>query len=273
MPLGTLHDRAEVALSDTAELRPYIYNEDETPVVAEDLYAVNFTVRKPDGTTDTLTGTINNDGSGFLRYGNTDQKGLYIWTAQFIFRSGQKRSWRDEFNVYDPMEIAPQTQASQIAEQVWFRLEDCFDSEEGGPWLRDMTLSYFDLDLAYFTTDIPATDPALLALDPNAKQPDPDRIVVVQGTLLAVIKHLMRSYVEQPDIRGANAVYQDRRDYLARWQQIYQLEYTEWTRMIALWKRQFLNYGRSSLLIGSKAGRLYGPAAGMRLRNAMRGYY
>src|SRR4051794_40259339 len=106
MPLGTLHDRTEVALSDTAELRPYIYNEDETPVLAEDLSVVNFTVRKPDGTTNTFGGIINNDGSGFLRYEETDQKGLYVWTAQFIFNSGQKRSWRDEFNVYDPMEIA-----------------------------------------------------------------------------------------------------------------------------------------------------------------------
>lgn len=296
MPLGTLHDRTEVSMGDTAELRAYVTNEDESPVSPTDLSSVSFTVRKPDGTDTTTAGTINDDGSGFLRYTATDQKGLYVWTAQFTYVSGQKRSYRDEFNVYDPLEVPPQSQANQVAEQVWFRLEDCFDSEEGGPWLRDMTLSYFDptkiekfipeglleintyppvtnLDLAYFTTDIPATDPIILAQDPNAKQPDPDRIVIVQGTLLAVIKHLMRSYVEQPDLRGANAVYEDRRDYLQRWQSIYQLEYAEWQRMIALWKRQFLNYGRSSLLIGSKAGRLYGPAAGMRLRNAVRGYY
>jgi hypothetical protein len=283
-------------MGDTAELHPYIYSEDETPVAVSDLSAVNFTVKKPDQTIDTFNGALNPDGSGFLRYTETDQKGLFVWTAQFIFTTGEKRSYRDEFSVYDPMEIPPQSQAHQVAEQVWFRLEDCFDAEEGGPWLRDMTLSYFDpskierfipeglleintyppitnLDLAYFTTDIPATDSVLLAVDPNAKQPDPDRIVIVQGTLLAVIKHLMRSYVEQPDVRGANAVYQDRRDYLQRWQSIYQLEYAEWQRMIALWKRQFLNYGRSSLLIGSKAGRLYGPAAGMRLRNTVRGYY
>jgi hypothetical protein len=280
-------------MGDTAELRPFIYNEDETPVATVDLTEVNFTVKKPDATTAIFPGDLNDDGSGFLRYEDTDQKGLYVWTAQFVFASGQKRSYRDEFNVYNPMEVPPQTRANEIAEQVWLRLEDCFDSDEGGPWLRDMTLSYFDptkierfvaeglleintwppvtnLDLGFFTAQVIDPDPALPT---GTMQPDPDRIVIVQGTLLAVIKHLMRSYVEQPAIQGANAVYEDRRDYLQRWQQIYTLEEAEWRRMIALWKRQFLNYGRGSLLVGSKAGRLYGPGGNsFRRWNAMRGY-
>jgi hypothetical protein len=81
----------------------------------------------------------------------------------------------------------------------------------------------------------------------------------VQATLLAVIRHLMRSYVEQPAPQGANIVYQDRRDYLQRWEEIYKIEEEFFKYVLALWKRQFLHLGTGSLLVHSKAGRLYGP--------------
>lgn len=291
MSLGTLRDRVEVSLGDTAELRPYIYHTNEQPVASAEIASVDFQVKKPDGTVDTLVGDVQDDGSGFLRYVDTDQKGLYIWVAQFVFTSGEKRSTRDEFNVYDPLEVPPQTRRNTIAEKVWGKLEDCFDSEEGGPWLRDMTLAYFDpskiehfiaqgllniniyppmtnLDLGFFTTKEKDPDPAL---PEGTMQADPDEYVIVQGTLLAVIKHLMRSYVEQPAPQGANIVYQDRRDYLQRWQLIYQIEEAAFNRTLALWKRQFLNLGSSALLVHSKAGRLYPP--GHRARNASRGYH
>jgi hypothetical protein len=170
------------------------------------------------------------------------------------------------------------------------RFEDCFDSDLGGPHLRDETLAYFEpskiekfiaegllevnlwppftnLDLSYFTTQVIDPDPAL---PPGSMQADPDRYVIALGTELAIIRHLMRSYVEQPAPQGANIVYQDRRDYLQRWQQIYQLEKAEWDRVVALWKRQFLNLGKSSLLVQTKAGRVY---PGARTRGATRGYY
>jgi hypothetical protein len=123
------------------------------------------------------------------------------------------------------------------------------------------------LDLSYFTTPIPNPDPNLPA---NTYQPDPDRIVLVQATLLAVIKHLMRSYVEQPQPQGANIVWQDRREYLQRWQSIYQIEDAAFKEMVLLWKRQFYNFGQGALSVHSKAGRLY--PTGWRARNVSRGY-
>jgi hypothetical protein len=291
MPLGIPHDRTEVYLNDSAELTPYIYDSREQPVQQADLASVEFEIKKPDGSVDIVAGTIESDGSGFLRYLDTDQVGLYVWVAQFTFDSGEKRSYRDEFKVIDPLTVPPQTRVNKIAEKVWLKLEDCFDSDLGGPWLRNETLAYFEptkiekfisqglltinvyppmttLDLSFFTIEVPDSDPAL---PPGSTQADPDEYIIVQATLLAVIKHLMRSYVEQPDVRGANIVYEDRRDYLQRWQIIYQIEEASINRALALWKRQFLNLGKSSLLVHSKAGRLYPP--GHRARNAQRGYY
>ena len=38
------------------------------------------------------------------------------------------------------------TPADEAVDRTWRMLEDCFDSEQGGPWLRDMTMARFDRD-------------------------------------------------------------------------------------------------------------------------------
>lgn len=295
MPLGAEQTKTTVNLGDTAELYGYVYDQNDVPIAASLITGVDFTVKKPDGTEDIAPGEVISDGEGFYRYIDTTQKGLHSWTARFTYATGQIKSTQGTFQVVDPFESLVPTQLDQVADEVWMRLEDCFDSQEGGPWLRDMTLRYFNrdkiqrfvqegimlinnwppitqLDVAFFTTPIPATDPVILAEDPNAKQPDPDRIILVQATLLEIIRHLMRSYVEQPAPQGANIVYQDRREYLQRWQTIYEIEWDWYKTMLSLFKRNFLNYGKSALLVSSKAGRLYG-GPGFRQRNVMRGYY
>jgi hypothetical protein len=275
-------DEKTIIKGDTASLYAFAYNDDESPITQADVTSVNFTVRKPDGTQTTTAGSVNSEGTGRLSYTDTNLVGKYLWVAQFTFTTGERRSVTDEFFVFDPLNVAATTFKDQIASEVWMRIEDCFDSQEGGPWLRDRTLSYFDeskvkrfipeglvrvnsyppitnFGLDAFTTFSPSTDPAELALDPNAKEPDSDRIIIVQATLLVVIRHLMRSYVEQYNPTGANVVWQDRRDYQQRWQAIYQIEEPYFKEMVALWKRNFLRYGTGSLLVHSKAGRLYGP--------------
>lgn len=289
--LGAERESNTINLTDTAELLAYVFKADDTAVPAAELSGVQFTIKKPDETSTTVAGSIQSDGSGFLRYTATDQVGLYVWTAQFTFVSGEKRTYRDEFHVSDPMETPPETRASTIAKEVWFKLEDCFDSEQGGPWLRDMTLSWFEpskiehmlpqglllvnswppmttLDLSFFTTEVVSTDPALPA---GTMEPNPSQYIIVQATLLATIKHLMRSYVEQPQPEGANIVWQNRRDYLQRWQSIYEIEERSFKEIIALWKRQFYNFGQGSMLIGVKAGRLVGT--NVRARNVARGWW
>jgi hypothetical protein len=287
MPLGAESQRTAVNQGDTAELNAYIYNQDETPVSADELLSVTFTVVNPEGVREIRTGIVLDNGSGFLRWEDTDGIGTYSWIAQFTYLSGEKRSTGDQFTVFDPFNPILPSAEEQIADEVWWRLESCFDSEEGGPWLRDMTLSYFgedsiirfipeglllvnitppttNIDLPYFTTSF--------VNKAGQMQADPDRPVIAQATLMTTIKHLMRSYVEQPAPQGANIVYQDRRDYLQRWQTIYQIENEYWLRLVGLWKRSFLEYGRSKMLIHSKAGRAYNYP-GFRLRNASRGFW
>jgi hypothetical protein len=282
--LGSDTAVSQVNLGDTADLYAYVFDENEDAVPAASITSVTFSIQTPDNQETTVSGTIQSDGAGFLRYTATTVLGEYIALATFALTSGEVRSTRIDFEVVDPMNPPTPTGAQILTDTVWTMLEDCFDSEEGGPNLRDMTLAYFgkakipffvpfglldinimqpptELDIGFFTT--PAADGSM-----NTNIP-----ILAYATLMHVIRHLMRAYVEQPTPAGAQVVYEDRRDYLQRWQTILQQMQPEFDRMVILWKRQFLNLGKSALLVHSKAGRLYSQLPGWRVRNVGRGGY
>jgi hypothetical protein len=281
-------DMKIVLMGDTAEL--YAFPTPSAEYVADplDIASGEFTVIAPDGTTDTLTATVNDDGGIFARFTDTTQVGSYRVLATATFSSGEVRSETFTFEVEDPLDPPPPTKHEEIADAVWLRFEDLFDSTEGGPWLRDMTLRYFDkrkipafigdalmeINLAPPMTNatiIDFTTPVAVG-NPDLDGPDLDQGILILATELAIIRHLMRSYVEQPALVGVQAGYEDRRDYLQRWQTIYEIDMEVFKRWLALWKRQFLGLGHSKILVSSKAGRLYGPTA-QRTRNVSRGWY
>lgn len=280
MAFGEYRDENDANLGDTITLVAAIYNADRLPYTEDDFLDVTFTVRKPDGTQTVEIGEILEDGTGSLLYSETSLIGSYIAMAKFTFDTGEIRSTRVDFEVVDPFGSVV-TPEQQIANAVWSKLEDCFDSEEGGPWLRDVTKRFFGkqkipalipeglllINLAPPMTDVTLGDFTLIT---TTAPVDTDQMVLVEAVFLATVRHLMRSYVEQPLPTGAQVVYEDRRDYLDRWGTIYQMETEYFNRILALYKRQFLGLGKTSLLLGSKAGRLIG--APMRSRQAGRGW-
>lgn len=282
MPLGYDKEPRLYNLGDTAELNGSIYNDDGDKYTGDDLLAVQFVVRKPDGTQTTLDGTIDDEGDASGIYTDTNVIGDYQTLARFTTVYGNLKSSRSDFQVQDPFEEdVPQAQ-KDFVRAVWRKFQDCFDSEEGGPWLRDETLASFDpQDVLDFVPEAmllinstqPITEfdvPFFTNIQTNG-DPNPNEQFLVAFTYIAMIRHLMRSYVEQPDLQGAQVVYENRRDYLQRWQLLYQMEFDYWNRLLMLWKRQFLGLGQSALLVTSKAGRLLGP--GMKNRMLNRGWW
>jgi hypothetical protein len=280
MPYGEYRDENNASLGDTIPLVASIYDADNIPYDADSLLQVEFTIQKPNGIRQTLSGEINEDGVGVLVYEDTAVVGSYIAVAQFTLDTGELKSTRVDFDVSDPFDDAT-TPTQQLVDAVWLKLEDCFDSDEGGPWLRDVTKRFFNkrkiaslipeglllINIAPPMTTAGIADFTFTDAEGNL---DPDQSILVQAMLLITIKHLMRSYVEQPAPQGAQVVYEERRDYLERWGTIYQMELEYFNRILALWKRQFLGLGKSALLISSKAGRLV-PAP-MRTRHVGRGF-
>lgn len=280
MSLGFDRNLNVVNLSDSAELYATLTDKDDNPLTVDDLVSVQFNIQKPDQTRLTLAGEILDTGEGFGRFTATDQVGDYLAIAQFRLYSGEVRSARCDFEVIDPFNPTTPTNSDVVSEKVWAKIEDCFDSEYGGPWMRDQTLAFFNKDRV-----IDFVDEALM--DINLYHPPTDLTIsdfmtkrsdgtyaqlplLVEACFLAVVRHLMRTYVEQPLPEGAQIVYEDRRDYVQRWGTIYQIEYQLFDHWAKLYKRQFLGLGNSKLLVANKAGRLV-PAP-MRTRFVGRGY-
>jgi hypothetical protein len=204
--------------------------------------------------------TLTNNTTAYLvpTYG-TYMEGTYKARAMFILSDGSQRSQFLEFEVVDPLATST-TDFDKMLDLTWLLFEDCFDSDLGGPYLKDVTLANFD------RKKVAALAPlALLTI--NVKPPVQNFTVdnfpytdsmalFAKALEIEVFKHLMRSYVEQPAVQGASSIsYFDRRDYLQRWQTLYQIEAEEFKHWLALWKRGFYNFGSGSLLIDMKSGR------------------
>lgn len=281
MALGYDREYKVVNLGDTAELSAAIYDSNDEPYSGEDLLGVTFVIQAPDGTKTEHAGTIEEDGTGRYNFQATTQVGHYTGMATFRTENG-KKSCPVDFETIDPFMEKEPSSSWVIANDAWEKFEDLFDSEEGGPWLRDMTLQVFNktkmenfIDDALIVINFQNPETSFTISEfvttekPIAKTAAAP--ILTQAVVLQIIRHLMRSYVEQPNPVGAQISWHDRRDYLQRWKEVYIVELEAFKQMLALWKRQFLGLGTTRLLVSSKAGRLM-PAP-MRTRNVGRGYW
>lgn len=283
--LGVRYNIGTVKIGDTAELYGAL-RVNEVPVPAVDIVSVTFTVQLPNDTIiGPVEGEVREDGQGYYQWTETQEAGEYLAQAQFTLTTEEKRSVMVNFAVIDPFDVTPLSPIEIIVDEVWFRLEDCFDSIEGGPWLRDITLAYFDKDkIARFIPEVlldinvqmPPTTATLSEFTTPEANGEPNAILplMAKGVLCKTIMHLIRSYVEQPIPQGGQIVYEDRTRYKDAWTAVYKSEHEDYITMVRLWKRGFLNLGHSALLVSSKAGRLF-PFSSFKTRGISRGggYY
>lgn len=270
----------EINKGDTAPLAAALRVRDGV-VEADEIASVEFTVQYPNGFIENpIEGQIEPNGEGVLQWTETEEEGKYLAEAKFHLTNGEIRSVMVNFAVENPFREETQ-QEEIIAEEVWFRLEDCFDSIEGGPFLRDETLANFDQSkIKKFISEVlldinvqePKTNATLQDFVSISGTPNPTMPLMAKGLLCKTIQHLIRSYAEIPVPQGGQVVYEDRTRYLQAWQTIYKSEHEDYYTMVRLWKRGFLNYGHSALLVSSKAGRLFYGSV-QRTRNAGRGGY
>lgn len=268
MSLGVRYNIGTVNAGDTAELYAAL-RVSETPVYASDIASVSFTIQLPDNTiVGPEDGEVQEDGQGYYQWTETEQVGEYLGQAQFTLTTGEVRSVMVNFAVIDPFDTTPPSPSEIVIDEVWFRLEDCFDSIEGGPWLRDITLAHFDRSkiaryipetLLDINVQMPRTTAVIQDFTTPEQNGEPNVIlpILAKGVLCRVIMHLIRSYVEQPVPQGGQVVYEDRTRYKDAWKAVYDSEHEDYITMVRLWKRGFLNLGHSALLVSSKAGRLY----------------
>lgn len=198
----------------------------------------------------------------------TGARGLL--TAQWSYQvSGKAFTYDDHMQILEQMPLYESLSDAEkgTVEQVSWMFADLFDSTEGGPHLMDEFQTHFNYEriaqlaqvatTRFNTTGFPVTTYEF----GGTSSPSQFAGVLVIGTYLEIVRHLMRSYIEIPLWQNMNITYEDRREYFQRWKTLFDTEWPEYKEMVKMAKRSLLSLGRGKLLLG---GGYFGGNSGMR---------
>lgn len=278
----------QVFIDNTATLDAFLYGDDDVLVPQAQIQSVTFSILAPGDdpsapSVQNAAGLVIEDGRGqyVVDVSVNAQAGDYKGVATFVYDDGNGnyglvKSITVDYSVVDPFERAGASPADGAIRQCWLFIEDCFDSEQGGPWLRDMTLAVFD------QSKVRGLLPSAL-LEINGQMPytnydetsfpytnNDGEALLARALLIQTLRHLMRSYTEQPDVTNSPVAFMDRKRYQQAWNAIYQVELPEYKHLLNRWKLRGYDISSGALLIGTKAGRML-PAP-LRSRNVGRGF-
>lgn len=190
-------------------------------------------------------------------------------SAEWTYRvGGTQFTFADDMQILEQMpnyEALSDSTKLLVEQASWF-FADLFDSTTGGPWLNENFQTHFTYDRMAFLLRIatmkfnvlgyPVTHYGV-AKDDQAI-PDNYTDLLLWGTKLEAMRHLITSYTEIPDFRNIATTYTDRRDYAQRWQSVLADEKPDYEKSVKMAKRALLKLGRGSILV---AGGIYGGGA------------
>lgn len=155
-----------------------------------------------------------------------------------------------------------------IVDLTWMRFADGFDSPNGGPVLQTFFQSHYTrnrlaqlLQLAVNRLNSYSQPYQSFALrDPGKFPVTKWGSILEQALYIETLKHLIRSYVEQPMPEGSgNYLRLDRRDYMQRWTEVLQMEDSEFIRRTSVYKMSFMGLGRPHVTVSGGVFGNYGP--------------
>lgn len=277
--------RLTALISESMDVNDPVDN--RTPVSATDISGVEFIIQRPQdpqGLFVTLAADTLENGKAQVTVAAAqhDQPGQYTAVAQFTW--GPSATHDDfttsvpcSYNINDPFEGSGVQPYDPAVDMAWSYFSDAFDSqdEEGGPWLKEITAGRFDKSrIRTFAPrvifDINVTQPqTAYALNNFPYAANDGMALFTQGLVVHSIRHLIRSYVEQPDLVNSPVGYANRQRYVDVWSGVYKLELDGYTKMLDYYKRHLLDVG-VKVLLSSKTGR--GIFPGLRTRGVWRGY-
>lgn len=170
-----------------------------------------------------------------------------------------------------------------VVEGVWAKFADLFDSPYGGPNLQTYMQTNFGrnrlaqlLPAALQRLNSATVGHASYAVGATGFPFGDWGGLLQQSLYIEVLKHLVRSYTEQPEVILGTAVSRvDRRDYTQRWREVLDMETTEFERDLSRYRLANLGLGNVSVLVSGGAFGKLGPwvNAGGAGEAAARGYF
>lgn len=154
-----------------------------------------------------------------------------------------------------------------VVDAVWVKFADLYDSPYGGPHLQVYVQTHFGrnrmaqlLDKALNRLNTASSPHAMYALG-GIDFPFTDWGGLLQQSLyIEVVRHLRRSYLEQPEaVLGITASRLDRRDYFNRWGEMLMDEQAEFDRDLSRYRMAHLGLGNVSVLVAGGAYGNWGP--------------
>ncbi len=212
--------------------------------------------------------------------------GTYTWTFSASTNTNNTGFFRLDWSYYlngtletasTWIEIGPPSPAydalgpsgRQLVNDVWAKFSDGYDSPQGGPNLQMWYQTHFNrgrvaqlLNQAIQHINVAAQPPTGYSAAPT---PGPEfpyaQWMGLANTALTVevLKHLMRSYVEDPDIQGSVQARMNRRDYLQRWQSLLDVEAPLLKEQRDVWKISFMFVMTPRVLVSGGAYGNYSP--------------
>lgn len=210
----------------------------------------------------TGTETIQKESTGrfFYNIGPQHTQNRGVLTAEWSYEVNDKDfTYIDYLQILDQMPVydSLNDQAKYVIENVSWLFGDLFDSTEGGPWLQENFQTKWGyerlahlMETAIGRINLTGQPPTNYSTRPGSKSLPADWTPLLIWSLrLEVIRHLMRSYTEQPEFRNMDVTYTDRRDYAQRWKMILDDEKPELEKAITVAKRSLLSLSRGSLIV------------------------
>lgn len=198
-----------------------------------------------------------------------------VWNYTFDSRSF---THKDYYSVSEEMPYFSGLTIDErgVVDRAILRFADLYDSFDGGPHLKEEFQTHFSKErvaiLMGFANNAlnfqnqPATR-YIVGNNTGTRFPVKNHGILEWATYIEMIKHLIRSYTEQPLVTGANVAITDRRDYTNRWREVLKDELDRFNAAVAIYKRSLIGLGGGSLLV---SGGIYGPSG---MWKASNGYY